>query len=181
MGGKQDLYHIWLLRNKNCLYLSITKQQYQGVTRLCQGYCSLCRGYWSRKATNPRNWMGRDIRNGTFIACKGVPNCLYILLIPYRMHTLSTIKDWGLLHQRDFCVFFARLLCSAGITNESEFHYSSSPTPRISNDITYVHTLCSVIWHLLWTPSTETNAKRWQLKTLWIRSFFWWHREHRAF
>ena len=35
---------------------------------------------------------------------------------------LSTIKDWDLLHQRHFCVVFARLLCSAGITNENEFH-----------------------------------------------------------
>ena len=41
---------------------------------------------------------------------------------------LSTIKDWDQLHQRHFCVVFARLLCSAGITNENEFHTSSSPT-----------------------------------------------------
>ena len=35
---------------------------------------------------------------------------------------LSTLKDWDLLHQRYFCAVFARLLCSAGITNENEFH-----------------------------------------------------------
>jgi len=41
---------------------------------------------------------------------------------------LGTIKDWDLLHQRHFCVVFARLLCSAGITNEKKFHVSGSPT-----------------------------------------------------
>ena len=49
---------------------------------------------------------------------------------------LSTNKDWDQLHQRHFCVVFARLLCSAGITNENEFHTSSSPTLCASNDIT---------------------------------------------
>ena len=49
---------------------------------------------------------------------------------------LSTIKDWDLLHQRHFGVVFARLLCSAGITNENEIQFSGSPTPRVSNDVT---------------------------------------------
>jgi len=50
-----------------------------------------------------------------------------------------------LLHQRHFGVVFARLLCSAGITNENEFKFSGSPTPRVSNDVTFghAHTLCS--------------------------------------
>ena len=62
----------------------------------------------------------------------------------------STIKDWDLLHQRHFCVVFARLLCSAGITNENEFHNSSSPTLCASNDVTsgHAHPLCSEIWLL---------------------------------
>ena len=61
---------------------------------------------------------------------------------------LSTIKDWDLLHQRHFCVVFARLLCSAGITNQNEFHTSSSPTLCASNDVTsgHAHSLCSEIW-----------------------------------
>ena len=61
---------------------------------------------------------------------------------------LSTIKDWDLLHLRHFCVVFARLLCSAGITNENYFHTSSSPTLCGSNDITsgHAHSLCSEIW-----------------------------------
>ena len=60
---------------------------------------------------------------------------------------LSTIKDGDLLHQRYFCVVFARLLCSAGIANENEFHTSSSPSLRTSNDITsgHAHSLCSEI------------------------------------
>ena len=63
---------------------------------------------------------------------------------------LSTIKDWDLLHQRYFCVVFARILCSAGIANENEFHNSSSPTLCASNDITsgHAHSLCSEIWLL---------------------------------
>ena len=67
-----------------------------------------------------------------------------------RARELSTIKDWDLLHQRDFCVVFARLLCSAGITNENEFHNSSSPTPCDSNYVTSgrAHSLCSEIWLL---------------------------------
>ena len=66
------------------------------------------------------------------------------------MWLLSTIKDWDLLHQRHFCVVFARLLCSAGITNENEFHNSSSPTLCASNDVTssHAHSLCSEIWLL---------------------------------
>jgi len=56
------------------------------------------------------------------------------------LELLSTIKDWDLLHQRHFGVVFARLLCSAGITNENEFQFSGSPTPRVSNDITFGHT-----------------------------------------
>jgi len=61
---------------------------------------------------------------------------------------LSTIKDWDLLHQEHFCVVFARLLCSAGITNENKFHTSSSPTLCASNDIIsgHAHPLCSNIW-----------------------------------
>jgi len=51
------------------------------------------------------------------------------------VHILSTIKDWDLLHQRHFCVF-AKLLCSAGSTNENEFHTSSSPTLCASNVVT---------------------------------------------
>jgi len=41
-------------------------------------------------------------------------------------------------------------LCSAGITNENEFHISGSPTPRVSNDVTFshAHTLCLAIWLL---------------------------------
>ena len=63
---------------------------------------------------------------------------------------LSTIKDWDLLHQRHFRVVFARLLCPAGITNENEIQFSGSPTPRVSNDVTFghAHTLCSEIWLL---------------------------------
>jgi len=61
---------------------------------------------------------------------------------------LSTIKDWDLPHQRHFGVVFARLLCFAGITNEDEFHTSGSPTPCVSNDVTFSHTqrLCLAIW-----------------------------------
>ena len=58
---------------------------------------------------------------------------------------LSTIKDWDQLHQRHFCVVFARLLCSAGITNENEFHNSSSPT--------LVHPITSL-------PATPTHSVR---------------------
>ena len=67
---------------------------------------------------------------------------------------LSTIKDWDLLHQRLFCVVFARLLCSAGITNENEFHSSSSPTLCASNDVTssHAHSLCS--------PSEPTRQRQ---------------------
>jgi len=63
---------------------------------------------------------------------------------------LSTIKDWDLLHQKHFGVVFAGLLCSAGITNENEFQFSDSPTPLVSNDVTFghAHTLCSAIWLL---------------------------------
>jgi len=49
------------------------------------------------------------------------------------------LKDWDLLHPRHFCVVFARLLCSAGITNKNEFHNSSSPTLCASNDVTSGH------------------------------------------
>jgi len=67
-----------------------------------------------------------------------------------RLSWLSTIKDWDLLHQRHFCAVSARLLCSAGITNENEFHYSSSPTLYVSNDVTsgHAHSLCLEIWLL---------------------------------
>ena len=60
-----------------------------------------------------------------------------------RAGELSTINDWDLLHQRHFCVVFARLLCSAGIT-------SSSTTLCDSNYITsgHAHSLCSEIWLL---------------------------------
>ena len=63
---------------------------------------------------------------------------------------LSTINDWDLLHQRHFCVVFARLLSPAGISNENEFHTSSSPTLCESNDVTFVHahSLCSEVWLL---------------------------------
>ena len=46
--------------------------------------------------------------------------------------------------------FLARLLCSARITNENEFHNSSSPTLCASNDVTsgHAHPLCSEIWLL---------------------------------
>jgi len=57
---------------------------------------------------------------------------------------LSTIKDWDLPDQWHFCVVFARLLCSAGITNENEFHTSSSPTLCVSNDVTSGHATYSV-------------------------------------
>jgi len=62
--------------------------------------------------------------------------------------TLSTIKVWDQLRQRHVCAVFARLLCSAGITNENEFHNSSSPTLCASNDVTsgHAHLLCSEIW-----------------------------------
>jgi len=64
----------------------------------------------------------------------------FILLIP-----TGWTQNWDLLHQRHFCVVFARLLCSAEITNENEFHTSSSPTLCVSNDVTSSHThpLCS--------------------------------------
>jgi len=55
------------------------------------------------------------------------------------VYLLSTIKDWDLLHLRHFGVVFERLLWSAEITNENEFQFSGSPTPRISNDITFSH------------------------------------------
>ena len=53
----------------------------------------------------------------------------------------------GTCYIRYFCVVFARLLCSAGIANENEFHTSSSPSLRTSNDITsgQAHSLCSEI------------------------------------
>jgi len=59
-------------------------------------------------------------------------------LIDRSVVLLSIIKDWDLLHQRHFCVVFATLLCSTGIT-------SSSPTLCASNDITsgHTHSLCS--------------------------------------
>ena len=67
-----------------------------------------------------------------------------------RAGELSAIKDWDLLHQRHFWVVYARLLCSAGITNENEFHTSSSPTLCALNDVTsgHTHSLCSEIWLL---------------------------------
>ena len=40
-----------------------------------------------QKGNKPEKLNGRDIRNGTFISCKVVPNSLYILLTPYCMHT----------------------------------------------------------------------------------------------
>jgi len=55
---------------------------------------------------------------------------------------LSTLKNWDLLHQRYFCVAFARLLCSAGITNENEFHTAIAPP--------FVHPMTSV-------PATPTH------------------------
>ena len=63
---------------------------------------------------------------------------------------LSTIKDWDQLHQGHFCVVFTRLLCSAAITNENEFHNSSSPTLCAFNDITsgHAHSLYLEIWLL---------------------------------
>jgi len=70
---------------------------------------------------------------------------------PYKStNQLSNIKDWDLLHQRDFGGVFARLLCSAGITNSNEFHTSSSPTLCASNDITsgQAHSICLEIWLL---------------------------------
>ena len=105
----------------------------------------------------------------------------------YYRYSLSTIKDWDLLHQRHFGVIFARLLRSAGITNENEIQYSGSPTPRVSNDVTFghAHTLCSaIIMASLVNPldgDKNNNAKKRQLKTQWISVIFWWHRELRAF
>ena len=57
---------------------------------------------------------------------------------------LSTIKDWDRLHPRHFGAVLARLLCSARITNENGFQFCGSPTPRVSNDVTFshAHTLC---------------------------------------
>ena len=76
--------------------------------------------------------------------------CMVLKICNIKVFLLSTIKDWDLLHQRHFCVVFARLLCSAGITNENEFHTSSSPTLCASNDVTsgHAHSLCSEIWLL---------------------------------
>ena len=52
---------------------------------------------------------------------------------------LSTIKGLG-----PYCVLQES-------QNENEFHISASPTPRVSNDVTFghAHTLCSAIWLLL--------------------------------
>ena len=59
------------------------------------------------------------------------------------------IKDWDLLHlhQRYFCIAFAKTVCSAGITDENEFRTSSSPALYPSNDVTsgHAHTLYSEI------------------------------------
>jgi len=69
-----------------------------------------------------------------------------------RGYASDPVKAWKesiseRLHQRHFCVVFARLLCSAGIANENEFHTSSSPSLRTSNDVTsgHAHSLCSEI------------------------------------
>jgi len=42
----------------------------------------------------------------------------------------------------------SRLLCSAGIANENEFHTTSSPTLCASNDVTsgHAHSLCLETW-----------------------------------
>ena len=54
----------------------------------------------------------------------------------------------GTCYIRHFGAVFARLLCSAGTTNENEFQFSGSPTPCVSNDVTFghAHTLCSATW-----------------------------------
>ena len=65
---------------------------------------------------------------------------LSALLMPY-----SVLLKTGACYIGDvFRVVFARLLCSAEITNDNEFHTSSSPTLCVTNDITsgHAHTLC---------------------------------------
>jgi len=50
---------------------------------------------------------------------------------------LSTIKDWDLLPQRHFCVVFARLLCSAGITNVvMKMHFTLAVAPPFVHPMT---------------------------------------------
>ena len=59
-------------------------------------------------------------------------------------------KGLGPATSKTFLCCFARLLCSAGITNGNEFHTSSSPTLCAFNDITsgHVHSLYLEIWLL---------------------------------
>ena len=91
-----------------------------------------------------------------------------------RLNNLSTIKDWDLLHQRHFCVVFARLLCSAGITNGNEFHTSSSPTLCAFNEVTsgHAHSLCSEIWLLSEPARWRQVAKYSNLKHCESLSFY---------
>ena len=74
--------------------------------------------------------------NGHLLSIKMTDKHVLVVLPCPIIFYLSTIKDWDQLHLRHFGVVFERLLCSAGITNENEFQFSGSPTPRVSNDVT---------------------------------------------
>ena len=73
-----------------------------------------------------------------------------------------------------FVLLFARLLCSAGITNENEFHNSSSPTLCASNDITSAMPTHSVRKYGFFSESARRRqvAKYSNLKRCESLSFF---------
>jgi len=88
------------------------------------------------------------------MAADRITTALIATTTPQLPHTreADSVPLLGPVTQRHFGGVFARLLCSAGITNENEFQFIDSPTPRISNDVTFghAHTLCSAILWLLW-------------------------------
>ena len=135
---KHNLWHCWAsLTLRICLYIILVFLE-----------CSsphFCSHWTSRSGSDFNAWTMSysEVDNGGINRWKHSCFLRYHVAEPIAIHIaieqvglwvssthglLSTIKDWDLLHQRHFCVVFARLLCSAGITNENEFHTSSSPT-----------------------------------------------------
>ena len=128
----------WLsnTRHTKDYWICQCRQHWQGGC-VCLVHTHQC---WTKQKLQNWNIKHKYTHITMHMSVSNVPTLQCICLeVMEASSKLSTIKDWDLLHQWHFCIVFARLLCSAGITNENEFHTSSSATLCTSNDVASGH------------------------------------------